>query len=105
MKRVLALLLGMAALTVPTTYADARDGCGRGWFHNGFACVQQEGPRYGGGSGFYDDGPRYAPRQYYRQEPQYYGPPRPTMGRNGAISCNNPGYTFQDGACKPYTGR
>ena len=28
-----------------------------------------------------------------------------TMGDNGQISCNNPNYTWQDGACKPYRGR
>jgi hypothetical protein len=29
---------------------------------------------------------------------------RPVRGNNGAISCSNPNYTWQDGACKPYRG-
>ena len=101
----LALLLVTAATVVTLSAAEARDGCGRGWFYNGRACVQMD-----------DDEPQYAPRprqygdygydgpRYYRPEPRYYGPPRPVVGRNGAISCMNPGYTWQDGACKPYRG-
>jgi hypothetical protein len=101
MKRTLSLLLGCAALALAAPQADARDGCGRGWFYNGRACVQEEaGPRY------YNDAPMYAPeRQFYRSgPPRGYGQPRPTMGDNGQISCNNPNYTWQDGACKPYRG-
>ena len=106
MKRSLSLLLGLAALAMAAPQADARDGCGRGWFYNGQACVQEEeSPR------FYNDGPVYAPqrsfddRDYgYRPAPRGWGPPRPIMGANGQISCNNPNYTWQDGACKPYRG-
>ena len=29
---------------------------------------------------------------------------RPVRGNNGAISCSNPNYTWQDGACRPYRG-
>jgi hypothetical protein len=29
---------------------------------------------------------------------------RPVRGNNGAISCSNPNYTWQDDACKPYRG-
>ena len=74
--------------------AEARDGCGRGWFYNGRACVQEEaGPRY------FNDAPVYAPeRNYYRSAPRAYGPPRPIMGDNGTISCGNPNYTWHDGA-------
>ena len=82
------------AMVALASVAEARDGCGRGWFHNGVACVQAEG-RY------YDDGPRY----YRPAPPTYYGNTvRPTMGANGQISCNNPNYTWQNGACKPYRG-
>jgi hypothetical protein len=91
MKRLLSVLLGLAAFAMAAPQANARDGCGRGWFYNGRACVQEEaGPRY------YDD--------YYRSAPRGYGPPRPTMGDNGQVSCNNPNYTWQDGACRPYRG-
>ena len=104
MKRSLSLLFGLAALAMAAPQAEARDGCGQGWFYNGRACVQEDaGPRY------YNDGPIYVPqRSYdyrdYRRAPRGYGPPRPTMGDNGQISCNNPNYTWQDGACKPYRG-
>jgi hypothetical protein len=92
-----ALLFGVAALAVVSSPAVARDGCGRGWFYNGVSCVQEEyrpAPRY-------YDGPRY-----YRPEPRVYydNRVRPTMGANGSISCGNPRFTWQDGACRPYRG-
>lgn len=98
MKRSLSLLLGVAALAMAAPPAEARDGCGRGWFYNGRACAQEEaGPRY------FNDAPVYVPeRNYYRSAPRAYGPPHPTVGDNGSISCNNPNYTFHDGACRPY---
>ena len=37
----------------------------------------------------------------YRQP--YYNQ-GPSVGRNGQVSCGNPNYTFQDGACRPYRG-
>ena len=96
----------IAALTVITlSPAEARDGCGRGWFWNGRACAQEEaGPRY------YNDAPVYAPeRNYYRRDPRpIVGvDPRtgiPTRDVNTAAGC--PRYwSLQDGRCKPYTGR
>jgi hypothetical protein len=42
MSRITALLVGIAALTVISTVADAADGCGRGWYYNGRRCVPQE---------------------------------------------------------------
>ena len=98
MKRSLSLLLGLAALALAAPHADARDGCGRGWFYNGRACVQEDvGPRY-----FNERS--YGYRDDYRSAPRAYGPPHPTVGANGQISCNNPNFTWQDGACKPYRG-
>jgi hypothetical protein len=35
MSRITALFVGVAALTVISTVAEAEDGCGRGWYHNG----------------------------------------------------------------------
>jgi len=92
-----------AAVLVAATAAEARDGCGRGWFHNGVACAQEEGgyrPRYGYRDEYYG-GPRY----YRPVQPNFYGNTvRPVRGNNGAISCSNPRYTWQDGACRPYRG-
>jgi hypothetical protein len=109
------LLFGAAALALLSGPVDARDGCGRGWFHNGVACAQEEGgyhpgyrdPGYHqsyrdpGYRGDYYEGPRY----YRPQAPNFYGNTvRPVRGNNGAISCSNPNYTWQGGACKPYRG-
>ena len=103
MKR--ALLFGVAALALLSSRADARDGCGQGWFFNGVACAPQERgyPGYRGYNPGYRD--YYGGPRYYPQQRNYYGNTvRPTMGRNGSISCSNPNYTWQDGACKPYRG-
>ena len=69
--------------------------------------------------------PRYRYREYYAPDPYY--PPPPPRGyyggsglrgnpnndplrprydpRNGGTYCVLPGYTVQDGICKPYRGR
>jgi hypothetical protein len=76
---------------------------------------------------YYDDGPPPPPRRYRHREyypPPYYPPPQPYYGgsglrgnpndepwrprydpRNGGTYCVLPGYTVQDGICKPYRGR
>jgi hypothetical protein len=83
MSRITALFVGIAALTVVSTVAEAADGCGRGWYYNGRRCVPQDEPGYGR-----DYGPRYSP-------------PNPAFK-----TWNNcpPNFTVQDGLCKPYTG-
>lgn len=106
MIRAAAWFLGLAAMVAASSLAEARDGCGQGWFFNGRACVQiGAGPRY------YNDPPIYVPeREYYRPRVRqpivgispYTG--RPTGDINEAAGC--PRYwTLQDGICKPYTGR
>src|SRR5262245_31410569 len=47
MSRITALFVGIAALTVVSTVAEAADGCGRGWYYNGRRCVPQDEPGYG----------------------------------------------------------
>lgn len=104
-----SLLLAVAALAIASTAAEARDGCGRGFYFDGYRCVREayyppppppgryygpprdEGPvvRFDFGGGGRDDR-RYAP---------------PVRGRDGRLSCAQRGYTVQDGLCKPYTGR
>ena len=49
MSRMPALFVGIAALTVVSTVAEAADGCGRGWYYNGRRCVPQDEPGYGYG--------------------------------------------------------
>jgi hypothetical protein len=98
----LSLLLAGAATLIAVSAAEARDGCGRGWFFNGVSCAQQEGPRggygyrgggYYGGGGYFDPG---SPRA-----PNFTGNVvRPVRGMNGTISCSNHNYTWIDGACR-----
>jgi hypothetical protein len=90
----LTLLVAAAATAAVATIstAQARDGCGRGGYYDGYRCVP-----YRGGYGHRDRGSYYAPN--FRGNVV-----RPRMGRDGAISCSNRGYTWQDGACKPYRG-
>ena len=38
MSRVTALFVGLAALTIISTVAEAAQGCGRGWYYNGRRC-------------------------------------------------------------------
>ena len=108
MTRLALFVVCAAAAVVAVSSAEARDGCGRGWFFNGAACVPERGPGYG-----YQPEPRYyqeQPRSY--QEPRYYDDgPRYREGgngmyrdRNGQVRCINRTFTVQDGVCKPYRG-
>ena len=54
MSRITALFVGIAALTVVSTVAEAADGCGRGMYYNGRRCVPQ---------GDYDRDYRYRRRE------------------------------------------
>ena len=98
----LSLLLAGAAMLIAVSAAEARDGCGRGWFFNGVACAQQEGPRGGygyRGGGYYGGGRYFDPGS--PQAPNFRGNiVRPTVGNNGAMSCSNHIYTWIDGACR-----
>jgi hypothetical protein len=70
----LAMAVTLLALAVTTNLAVARDGCGRGLYWNGYRCAPMGGPGYGGG----------------------YESPTAHICR--------PGWSFQDGVCKPYRG-
>ena len=70
------LMVGIAALIVTATVANAADGCGRGMFYNGRRCVPQDGPGYGPPRYERDYGPPPSQRGY--GPPSYergYGPP------------------------------
>jgi hypothetical protein len=109
MSRITALFVGIAALTVIATVAEAEDGCGRGWYYNGRRCVPMDAPMYRRDYGPpvergygppVDRGPqlRLGPGG---REGARYSPPNPTFK-----TWNNcpPNYTVQDGLCKPYRG-
>ena len=77
---IMALTI-VAALAATSELATARDGCGNGRYWNGYRCAGV-GVRY------------YAPRPHY--QPNYgYG-----YGRSRCA----PGWSVQDGVCKPYRG-
>jgi hypothetical protein len=84
---VTALALGTVVIATMGSPAVARDGCGRGLYYNGYACV-----------------PEPYVREPYVRERQYYGPPRPYGGyTDSRVGCPH-GWTVQDSRCKPYRG-
>jgi hypothetical protein len=108
MSRLALFVVCAATAVVTVSSAEARDNCGRGWFFNGVACVQQEGPGYG----YRPEPPRYSQEPRYYQEQRYDDGPRYRgggggqmyRGRDGQMHCSNSAYTVQDGVCKPYRG-
>lgn len=115
----ITLLVGIAALALSTA-AEARDGCGRGYYFDGYACRPERYYRPPP-PGYYPPPP---PRYYDEPPRRYYGPPPdegssfqfnfgsreerryapPVRGRDGRLICAQRGYTIQDGLCKPYRG-
>jgi hypothetical protein len=96
MRKVAFMLLGAATFAAASIdLAAAADGCGRGRYWNGYRCVGQV----------------YRGPAYYRS---YARPIRPvgSVGcdaygrcyRTAPHSCSHPGFTIQDGVCKPYRG-
>jgi hypothetical protein len=105
MSRITALFVGIAALTIVSTVAEAADGCGRGWYYNGRRCVPQDEPGYGY-RGDYGPPIERGPVLRFdlgggRRDEARYSPPNPAFK-----TWNNcpPNFTVQDGLCKPYTG-
>lgn len=85
----------MAALMALAGAAEARDGCGRGFFFNGVRCVpMRAGPPV-------IVAPPRGPRGWAPAGPDRWGQPTYFPGPRG--SCP-PRYTVQDGLCKPYRG-
>jgi hypothetical protein len=105
---VAASVLAFAAASVEV--AAAADGCGRGRYWNGYRCAggggggggYYGGPQvYGGGGGYYGYQRAYrAPRVQGSVRCDYRG----RCYAGGPLSCGHPGYTVQDGVCKPYRG-
>jgi hypothetical protein len=95
------IFLALAALTAFAGVAEARDGCGRGWFYNGYRCVPMAGPPVVVAPPVYAP-PRYvAPRGFAYAGPDRWGKPQYYPGPRG--SCPR-GFTVQSGLCKPYRG-
>jgi hypothetical protein len=102
MRAVLIAATGLVALAASSPAAQAADGCGRGFYYNGYRCAPMYGQRYRD----YDEGARF----YYRERPVYRydrdrGHPYGYRYNYGDPRCGRPNYTIQDGVCKPYTGR
>jgi hypothetical protein len=110
MRRLAIALLAATGGLVMAGSASAADGCGRGWYWNGFECAPRQAyaPRYYGGPPY--GGQPYGGPHYYQRyaAPPYQGPGppehRPLRGRDGRPVCAHPRYTIQDGICKPYRG-
>ncbi len=111
MRAFVAAILSVAALTALPQIADARDGCGRGWYFNGYACRPERpvygpgyrpgyGPGYGPPPGAYYDRPLYGENSWGEREIWF----RPHVNRRGQLECAQRGYTVQDGVCKRYRG-
>src|SRR5947208_9069732 len=106
MSRGTVLLVGIIALTListslVSTVAEARDGCGRGWYYNGRRCVPEDGPGYGRPyeRDYGPPGPQLRLDLGGRRDEPRYSPPNPRFK-----TWNNcpPNYTVQDGLGKPY---
>lgn len=95
------ILLALAALTAFAGVAEARDGCGRGFFFNGVQCV----PMRAGPPVVVVPPPvvvRPAPVRAWRPAGvDRWGQMTYWPGPRG--NCP-PRYTVQDGLCKPYRG-
>jgi hypothetical protein len=87
MNRLATALATLLALAATSGLAAARDGCGGGFFWNGYQCAPMA-------------------REYYAPRPGYYGRPRGAdcYYYYGRRICCPPHYTVQDGVCKPYRG-
>jgi len=73
MRKLTALFVGLAALAVISTTADAKGGCGSGWFFDGQRCVPKgDGPEYRHEPSHRGAYFNYSPN--YRHEPSYYRP-------------------------------
>jgi len=100
---------GFAALAALTGAAEARDGCGPGWFFNGVRCVPgRAGPppvivAPPPPPPVYAPPPRaVGPRGWVFAGPDKWGKPMYYPGPRG--NCPPGGFTLQDGLCKPYRG-
>jgi hypothetical protein len=95
MHRLAMLLVAMIALASGTEFAAARDGCGRGFFWDGYRCAPMA--RYDAAPGYGYRAPGYG----------YYPPGYPSpacYNYYGRRICCPGGYTVQDGVCRPYRG-
>jgi hypothetical protein len=97
------ILLALAALTAFAGVAEARDGCGRGFFFNGVRCVpMRAGPPVVVVPPPVVVRPAPVPTRGWRAAgPDRWGQMTYWPGPRG--SCP-PRYTVQDGVCKPYRG-
>jgi hypothetical protein len=92
MHRLAIPVVALLTVAASTDFAVARDGCGRGFYFDGYRCAPmgRYSRDYGYGQGYGYGG--YAGGYYGRG----YGIDRRTP-------CG-PGWSVQDGVCKPYRG-
>ncbi len=101
MRVVLMGALALASTMMLANTAEARDGCGRGFYFNGVRCAPM---RYAPPPYYMPPPPpppRYAPRGWAPAFVDNHGQQLFYPGRRG--SCPR-GYTVQSGFCRPYRG-
>lgn len=100
MRMLWTYLFAAMAVLLAAGAADARDGCGRGWYFDGYSCRPYQSyyrPRYGYPPRY--ERPIYGESSYGEPEIWY----RPRYDYEGRLRCP-PGHTVQDGVCKRYRG-
>ena len=114
MRLIAIFILGLAALAASANTSKAEDGCGRGYYWNGYRCAPfRYEPRYRDEDRWHRDWHRDRRRDWRRDEdaplPHYYGNRsryhRPDRRRWHTWNGCPLHYTVQDGLCKPYRGR
>jgi hypothetical protein len=107
MRLITIIILGLGALAASASVSRAEDGCGRGWYWDGRACLpmraepwqRNERRDYGRHHDYERHHDYDEPRNQRRS--QYYPPDRRRWHTSNGCQ---PHYTVQDGLCKPYRG-
>lgn len=110
MRLIAILILGLTVVAASAGTSKAEDGCGRGYYWNGYRCAPfRYEPRHR-----YEERRRHEWRRDWRR---HYDPPPPPRYYNHRSRYHRPDhrrwhtwngcpshYTVQDGLCKPYRG-
>lgn len=117
MRLTAILLISLAALAASASISRAEDGCGDGWYWNGYNCAPMHRYERWHRDEHRDDDwrrrewwrqhHRYRDGDEYDHGPQFYGNGsgyQPPSARWHTWNGCPPNFTVQDGLCKPYQG-